>query len=90
MTGLVEMEDPTNSQKWVRKTGGVAMGDYGLLVECMRLFTPRVGIPKGVYRFKTFEEADEWEERHIAVALAKKYISHQKKFREMDDLMPNV
>lgn len=28
----------------------------------------RIGIPKGVYRFKTLEEADEWEKKLLALS----------------------
>ena len=30
-----------------------------------------IGIPKGVYRFKTLEEADEWEKKMLALSRAR-------------------
>ena len=33
--------------------------------------------PKGVYRFKTFEEADEWTTKHQIAAAVKRYRDHQ-------------
>jgi len=32
----------------------------------------RLPYPKGVFRFKTFEEADEWEKQHQIAAAAKR------------------
>ena len=34
--------------------------------------------PKGVYRFKTFEEADEWEMKHQIAAAVKRFRDHQR------------
>src|SRR3954467_4567264 len=34
--------------------------------------------PKGVYRFKTFEEADEWEMKHRVAAAVKRLRDHQR------------
>jgi hypothetical protein len=33
--------------------------------------------PKGVYRFKTFEEADAWEMKHRIAAAVKRLRAHQ-------------
>jgi len=33
--------------------------------------------PKGVYRFKTFEEADEWQKQHMIAAAVKRYRDRQ-------------
>ena len=33
--------------------------------------------PKGVYRFKTFEEANEWERKHEIAAAVKRLRDHQ-------------
>ena len=38
---------------------------------------PRTHIPKGVYRFKTHEEADAWMEHHIIQAALKKARARQ-------------
>lgn len=34
--------------------------------------------PKGVYRFKTFEEADAWETKHRIAAAVKRLRDHQR------------
>ena len=34
--------------------------------------------PKGVYRFKTFEEANEWEMKHQIAAAVKRLRDHQR------------
>lgn len=34
--------------------------------------------PKGVYRFKTFEEADAWEMKHRVAAAVKRLREHQR------------
>lgn len=34
--------------------------------------------PKGVYRFKTFEEANEWEWKHMIAAAVKRLRDHQR------------
>ena len=34
--------------------------------------------PKGVYRFKTFEEADAWEMKHRIAAAVKRFRDHQR------------
>ena len=33
----------------------------------------KLPFPKGVYRFKTFEEADEWETKHMLEAAKKSF-----------------
>ena len=33
----------------------------------------KLPFPKGVHRFKTFEEADEWEMKHMIEAAKKRY-----------------
>jgi hypothetical protein len=40
-------------------------GDYDRLVANARAIMPRLPFPKGVYRFHTNEEADEWTRQHI-------------------------
>lgn len=47
-------------------------GDYDQLVRASRSLMPRLPFPKGVYRFRTFEEADAWTEKHILEAALKK------------------
>lgn len=34
--------------------------------------------PKGVYRFKTFEEADEWQTKHQIAAAVERLRGHQR------------
>jgi hypothetical protein len=38
----------------------------------------RLPYPKGVYRFKTFEEAEEWEMKHRIAAAAKRLRESQR------------
>lgn len=37
----------------------------------------KLPFPKGVYRFKTFEEADAWEMKHMIEAAKKRYHARQ-------------
>jgi hypothetical protein len=38
----------------------------------------KLPFPKGVYRFKTFEEADAWEMKHRIAAAVKRLRDHQR------------
>jgi hypothetical protein len=58
--------------------GRVRPIDYDRLVEMAAGIMPRLPFPKGVYRFKTFEEANEWTEKHILAAAIKKHAALQK------------
>jgi hypothetical protein len=59
-------EPVTNLQENIGKTvGRVRPVDYDQLVEMAKSLMPRLPFPKGVYRFKSFEEANEWTEKHI-------------------------
>jgi len=49
-----------------------AIPDYDRLVEASQSVMPRLPFPKGVFRFRTHEEADEWTEQHILNAALKK------------------
>jgi hypothetical protein len=51
-------------------------GDYDQLVRASRSLMPRLPFPKGVYRFRTFEEADAWTEKHILQAALNKARAH--------------
>lgn len=43
--------------------------DYDVLLKTLQVLRGKQGIcPKGVYRFRTFEEADQWMIRMIAKA----------------------
>ncbi|MBI4662881.1 MAG: hypothetical protein HY735_29065 [Verrucomicrobia bacterium] len=50
---------------------GRAVPNYDRLVETGQSVMPRLPFPKGVYRFRTHEEADAWTERHILKAALK-------------------
>ena len=51
--------------------------DYDRLVESGKGIMPRLPFPKGVYRFRTHEEADAWMEHHILQAALKKARARQ-------------
>jgi hypothetical protein len=42
--------------------------DYDRLVDAACQVMPALPFPKGVYRFRSFEEADAWTEHHILKA----------------------
>ena len=45
---------------------------YDSLVDLAEGLMPRLPYPKGVYRFRTFEEADSWKSQHqLQVAVTK-------------------
>jgi hypothetical protein len=46
--------------------------NYDRLVEAAEALMPRLPFPKGVYRFRTFEEANTWTEQHILNAAVRK------------------
>ena len=46
--------------------------DYDRLVEASEALMPRLPFPKGVFRFRTHEEADSWTEKHILQAAISK------------------
>ena len=52
--------------------------DYDRLVETSAALMPRLPFPKGVYRFKTHEEADAWMDHYILQAALKKARARQK------------
>jgi hypothetical protein len=51
---------------------------YDRLVRSARELMPRLPFPKGVYRFRSFEEANEWMDKHILEAAIKKHRARQK------------
>ena len=51
--------------------------DYDRLLESGKGILPRLPYPKGVYRFRTHEEADAWTEHHILQAALKKARARQ-------------
>jgi hypothetical protein len=78
---LGQVKEPIiNLQENIGKTvGRVRPVDYDRLVENARALMPRLPFPKGVYKFKSFEEADEWMEKHILAAAIKKRRDHRAK-----------
>ena len=50
--------------------------DYDRLVEASEAIMPRLPFPKGVFRFRTHEEADAWTEKHILQAAISKRSRH--------------
>jgi len=51
---------------------------YDRMVDNAMALMPRLPFPKGVYKFKSHEEADEWMNKHILEAAVKKYRARQK------------
>ncbi len=54
-------------------------GDYERLAKTSQAMMPRLPFPKGVFRFRTHEEADAWTDQHILTAALEKARAHQKK-----------
>lgn len=52
--------------------------DYDRLVDAAEAIMPRLPFPKGVYKFRTHEEANAWEEKHILEAALKRNRARQK------------
>jgi hypothetical protein len=52
-------------------------GDYDRLLRNMAALMPRLPYPKGVFRFRTHEEADAWTTEHILRAALQKARAHQ-------------
>lgn len=68
----------TNLEEQIGKTVGKTPengANYDRLVDMAEALMPRLPFPKGVYRFRSFEEADAWTEQHILQAARKK--SHE-------------
>ena len=45
---------------------------YDRMVDSAMSIMPRLPFPKGVYKFKSHEEADEWMNKHILAAAIEK------------------
>ena len=63
-----------NSDEQIGKSVGKIVDgavDYDRLAETAEALMPRLPFPKGVYRFRTFEEADLWTDQHILRAARK-------------------
>jgi hypothetical protein len=68
-----------NLEEFPGKTVGRRAGptDYDKLVEAAEALMPRLPFPKGVYRFRTFEEANAWTEKHILEAAVKRNLARR-------------
>lgn len=60
------MKPIVNTDEFVGKQVGRDLpADYDRLVGSSKSLMPRLPIPKGVFRFRSHEEADSWMEEHI-------------------------
>lgn len=59
MVNLVNLEETPG-----KVVGRVRPIQYDSLVDLAEGIMPRLPYPKGVYRFRTFEEADSWKSQH--------------------------
>lgn len=57
--------------------GRIAPVQYDRLVDLAEEIMPRLPFPKGVFRFRTFEEAHAWENQHMIQAATKKSRAHR-------------
>jgi hypothetical protein len=64
VVGKIPQRTPAESLEWLVRQ-----------YESMGLKLP---FPKGVFRFKTFEEADAWEMKHRIAAAVKRLRDHQR------------
>lgn len=70
-----------NLEETPGKTVGRAnarLQDYDRLVEAAEAIMPRLPFPKGVYKFRSFEEANAWTDKHILEAAVKRNRARQK------------
>ena len=63
---------------------GALSGNHDRLVRNAAALMPRLPYPKGVFRFRTHEEADAWTNEHILRAALQKarYQANQRLFRQ--------
>ena len=69
------MKPVINLDEQIGKTVGKrerTVADYDQLVAQSDAIVRRLPFPKGVYRFRTHEEADAWIEKHMMAAALKK------------------
>ena len=74
------MKPIVNLQETPGKTVGrsaPSVGAYDKLVDASEAVMRRLPFPKGVYRFRTHEEADAWMEHHILQAALRKARARQ-------------
>ena len=76
MEPIVNLEEKIGKMvgKMPRRTPAQAIDHSVRQFEGMGLKLP---YPKGVYRFRTFEEADAWEWKHMMEAAKKKFRARQ-------------
>jgi hypothetical protein len=76
MDPIVNLEETPGKVvgKIPRRTAAEFMDHMARQFKAMGLKLP---YPKGVYRFKTFEEANEWEWKHMMAAAKKKFRDRQ-------------
>jgi hypothetical protein len=67
MKPAVNLEEPAG-----KVVGRVRPIQYDSLVDLAEGLMPRLPYPKGVYRFRSFEEADSWKNQHLLEAARKK------------------
>ena len=63
MVGKIKRRTPAEAVEW--------------MVRQFHAMGLKLPYPKGVYRFKTFEEANEWERKHEIAAAVKRLRDHQ-------------
>jgi hypothetical protein len=69
------MEPVINLDEAIGKVVGrttARVEDYDRLVESSQSLMPRLPFPRGVYRFRTHQEADAWMEKYILQTALKK------------------
>ncbi|HWB05629.1 MAG TPA: hypothetical protein VG796_21600 [Verrucomicrobiales bacterium] len=71
MKTVINLDD--NIGLWVgrREPFGTIEDQYKKLLRLARSVAPGTHLPKGVYRFRSFEEADAWEKYHLMKRAAK-------------------
>jgi hypothetical protein len=62
-----------------KTVGRIRAVDYDRMVDNAMAIMPRLPFPKGVYRFRSFDEANAWTEKHILEAAIKRNRARQKK-----------
>ena len=64
VVGKIRQRTPAEAVEWMARQ--------------FRAMGLKLPYPKGVYRFKTFEEANEWEMKHQIAAAVKRLRDHQR------------
>jgi len=77
MEPIVNLEEKIGKMvgKMPRRTPAEALDNLVRRFHAMGLKLP---YPRGVYRFKTFEEADAWKTKHQIAAAVKRLRDHQR------------